>query len=659
MSGRRAAPAALGTAVRAVALVTAGTAATAGLLAGVLAGPAYAARGRITGVTSQGRTLRVVFSGEAITAGTTIDPGTVAMTVAGRALDAHATTVEGGSLQRTAVLVIDTSQSMRGEGIAGAKSAAAAFVGAVPADVAVGLVAFADTPSVKVAPTTDRGAVLTAVNGLRPGGETALYDGVALGLRTAGDSGVRSLLLLSDGADTKSRAKLDDVLAATGSSGVLVDAVAFKTPGATSKVLGRFATSGKGRLVNAGRASDIAGAFSSAARTLSTQLVVTADVPPDLAGKEVDVVVTAKAGAETLTDESRVTLAAAATAAQPTGPVPYHVGSSALASKGTLTLALVALFAGLAAMLALGTGSLSRGGKSGRVRRRLSFYTLTGRAAPEVHETTALGDSAVARSAVELAGRVVQRRDLETGLAQRLERASVPLRAAEWLLVHAGITVAVALVFLLLSGGSLLAAIFGMVVGFGLPYAYLSIKAARRKRAFLAQVPDTLQLLAGSLSAGYSFPQAVDAVVREGSPPMSAEFNRAIIESRLGVPIEDALDHVAARMDSRDFAWVVMAVRIQREVGGNLSEVLTTVAQTMRERERVRRQVNVLSAEGRLSAFILGGLPPVFTAYLLLVQPAYIKVLFTDPIGLALLVVMGVLFAIGVFWLRRVVKVEV
>ncbi|MDQ1713412.1 MAG: tight adherence protein [Frankiaceae bacterium] len=642
-----------------LARLAAGTAASAGLLAMAVAGPAYAATGRITGVTSEGRTLRVVFSGEALAAGATIDPGTVAMTVAGRPVDAHATTVDGGSLQRTAVLVIDTSQSMRGEGIAGAKSAAAAFVGAVPADVAVGLVAFADKPSVKVAPTTDRGAVLTAVNALRPGGETALYDGVELGLRTAGRGGVRSLLLLSDGADTKSRTTLADLVDATKSSGVLVDAVAFKTPGATSQVLGRIATGGGGRLVNAGRASDIAGAFSSAARSLSTQLVVTADVPADLAGQEVDVVVTAKAGTETLTDESRVTLAAALASAQPTGPVPYRAGGGSLGSKGTLTVALAALFAGLAGILALGTGSLSRGGKGGRVRRRLSFYTLTGRAAPEVHETTALGDSAVARSAVELAGRVVRRRDLETGLAQRLERASVPLRPAEWLLVHAGVTVGLGLLFLLLSGGSLLTAIFGMVVGFALPYAYLSIKASRRKRAFLGQVPDTLQLLAGSLSAGYSFPQAVDAVVREGSPPVSAEFNRAMIESRLGVPIEDALDHVATRMDSRDFAWVVMAVRIQREVGGNLSEVLTTVAQTMRERERVRRQVSVLSAEGRLSAYILGGLPPVFATYLLLVQPTYVKVLFTDPIGLALLAVMGVLFAVGVFWLRRVVKVEV
>ncbi len=165
--------------------------------------------------------------------------------------------------------------------------------------------------------------------------------------------------------------------------------------------------------------------------------------------------------------------------------------------------------------------------------------------------------------------------------------------------------------------------------------------------------------VAGSLSAGYSFPQAVDAVVREGAQPMSTEFGRAIIESRLGVPIEDALDHVAERMGSRDFTWVVMAVRIQREVGGNLAEVLTNVSNTMRERERVRRQVKVLSAEGRLSALILGGLPPMFALYLVLVRPTYIKPLYEDPIGILMLCVMGFLFLVGVFWLRKVVKVEV
>ena len=217
-----------------------------------------------------------------------------------------------------------------------------------------------------------------------------------------------------------------------------------------------------------------------------------------------------------------------------------------------------------------------------------------------VQESTVLGDSAVARSAVEFAGRVVASRDLESGLERKLDAAGVPLRPAEWLLIHVGIAIGVTILVYALTGASVVPAVIALILGFVGPFLYLVIKESRRLGAFLAQLPDTLQLIAGSLSAGYSLPQAVDAVVREGTNPIAGEFNRALVESRLGVPIEDALDGIAGRMKSEDFGWVVMAIRIQREVGGNLAEVLQTVSHTLRERERLRRQVQVLSAEGRL-----------------------------------------------------------
>src|SRR6185312_1707485 len=204
------------------------------------------------------------------------------------------------------------------------------------------------------------------------------------------------------------------------------------------------------------------------------------------------------------------------------------------------------------------------------------------------------------------------------------------------------------LLFLLLSGASPVAAILGVAIGIGGPIAYLVLKESRRSSAFLEQLPDTLQLISGSLSVGHSLVQAMDAVVREELSPVSVEFNRALVETRLGVPAEDALEGIATRMGSQDFAWVVMAIRIQREVGGNLAEVLTTVAATIRERERLRRQVRGLSAEGRLSAWILGALPPVFGTYLVLVRPNYIKPLFTDPLGIVMLLVLVITMTVGV-----------
>ena len=131
----------------------------------------------------------------------------------------------------------------------------------------------------------------------------------------------------------------------------------------------------------------------------------------------------------------------------------------------------------------------------------------------------------------------------------------------------------------------------GLVAGAVLPWFYLSFKATRRIKKFNGQLAETLSIIAGGLQAGLSLSQAVDTVVREGTEPIAGEFSRAIVEQRLGVEIEDSLETVAERMDSIDFKWVVMAIRIQREVGGNLAELLLNVAATLREREYLRRQV--------------------------------------------------------------------
>ncbi len=350
-------------------------------------------------------------------------------------------------------------------------------------------------------------------------------------------------------------------------------------------------------------------------------------------------------------------------AATPSGLHPATaVHPPAFSSPATLVWGGLALFVGLAGVLAVAAWTASSADpRETRVRRRLSSYTLGGRGGRNANtaSTSALGTGRLSRSAVGIAGRLVTSRDFDVELARRLEAAGIPLKPAEWLTVQTGCGVGLAVLLSLLGGGSLVAGILGLAIGLGLPVAYLLLKESRRSTAFLEQLPDTLQLLAGSLSVGHSLPHAMDAVVREELAPMSAEFNRALVDARLGMPVEDALDGIAARTGSQDFAWVVMAIRIQREVGGNLAEILGTVAGTIRERERLRRQVRSLSAEGRLSAWILGALPPLFATYLVLVRPGYIRPLFTDPIGLVLLAVMLTTMTAGIFWLRKIVRVEV
>jgi tight adherence protein B len=248
---------------------------------------------------------------------------------------------------------------------------------------------------------------------------------------------------------------------------------------------------------------------------------------------------------------------------------------------------------------------------------------------------------------------------LEQKIAQRLDGAGSALRPAEWLLIHTAIFIGFCAAGLLVGGGNLIVGLVFLVIGALGPWMYLGFRRKRRKKKFESALPDTLQLMAGSLAAGLSLAQSVDTIVREGSEPITSEFKRVLVETRLGLSLEDALQGVADRFQSKDFDWVVMAINIQRQVGGNLAELLNTVAGTMREREYIRRQVAALSAEGKLSAYVLGGLPPGFMLYLLLANRAYVMVLFTRPLGILMIVGGAMILSVGVFWMSRLVKIEV
>ena len=164
-----------------------------------------------------------------------------------------------------------------------------------------------------------------------------------------------------------------------------------------------------------------------------------------------------------------------------------------------------------------------------------------------------------------------------------------------------------------------------------------------RQLRFEHQLPDTLTLLASSLRAGFSLMQGLEAVAQEISDPMQKELQRVFTEVRLGRPVEDALGDAADRMDSNDLRWTVMAIRIQREVGGNLAVLLDTVSDTMVKRERIRRELRALTAEGRLSAIVLSLVSPVLALAIWLIQPDYLKPLFHDFLGIIGLIVAIVL----------------
>lgn len=239
-----------------------------------------------------------------------------------------------------------------------------------------------------------------------------------------------------------------------------------------------------------------------------------------------------------------------------------------------------------------------------------------------------------------------------------LEQANVPLRPGEAITIAIGISLALGGLTFLITG-SVLTALILSVIALALAGAFVQVIASRERKRFEDQLPDTLNLISTSLRAGYSLLQAVEAVGSEASDPTGREFSRAITETRLGRSPVDTLKDVAARMESKDFDWAVLAINIQREVGGNLAEVLQTAAETMVERNRLRREMRALTAEGRISALVLGALPIFLFVFLYFTNRQYLEPLLTTFVGILALVGAGVGLLIGVAWLRKIVSVDV
>ncbi|MEP9380980.1 type II secretion system F family protein [Nocardioides sp. KR10-350] len=310
------------------------------------------------------------------------------------------------------------------------------------------------------------------------------------------------------------------------------------------------------------------------------------------------------------------------------------------------------------ALLLLGLALVPRRGTMSPTDRIESYTARHARppSAADNRSDTELAVSATRKAADDLLRR---NKSLEQRISRRLEAAGSELKPAEWLILHLTVVLAGGAVGLLLGRGNIVVGLLFVALGAAAPWFYLGFQRVRRRKRFDNVLPDTLQLVAGSLSAGLSLAQAVDTVVREGQEPIAAEFKRVLVENRLGVSLEDALEGIAERFSSKDFAWVVMAIRIQRQVGGNLAELLDTVAATMRERQYLRRQVAALAAEGKLSAIVIGALPPLFLVYLLLTNRSYVAPLYSDPRGIVMLVFGFGWLGVGSFWMKKLVKVEV
>jgi tight adherence protein B len=328
-------------------------------------------------------------------------------------------------------------------------------------------------------------------------------------------------------------------------------------------------------------------------------------------------------------------------------------------NKVALALALVLAMAGVAGTAYALTTALVQEDLSNVLQPYADAYGLIdGDTGDRGDGGSGLAKSALIQRAVAITEQVAENQGLLTRAEASLERANLPLRAAEALFGYVVVVLVLTLLPIILTRNIVPGLIFG-ALGAVLPTTIVSYIAKKRRKDFMGQLPDTLSLLSGTLKAGYSLMQGVEAVSQEVPEPMGLELRRVVTESRLGRPLEESLDASADRMDSPDFAWAVMAIRIQREVGGNLAELLLTVADTMIARERLRRDVAALTAEGRVSAYMLAGMPPILTGVMYVLNKDYVSTLFTDGLGIGMVVMAVLSMIIGFFWMKKIITIEI
>jgi tight adherence protein B len=551
------------------------------------------------------------------------------------------------------VLVIDASGSMNANGaMSAAKAAARRFVQSKLPNDEIAIVAFADEARtvVEFTPSSDR--LVAAIDGLAADGETALWDGVLMASRmlTFRPELQPNIIVLSDGKDTVSEASEADARSA---------AIAAKGPVSAIGLSGgdfeegpiRALTDATGGTYHATNDPAALGdAFAAMQNRVQSQFEITyssTSQEPTL-----DLLVSAgEARAETTTNLG--------TRAEGTSVTPEVVESSNNILSGSLGKTVVGVLGALAVGL-LAWVVLSM------VMKEESTLTTVLRPydeAPDLYadddgQSDSLISTPFVQRAVAMTEDFATKRGFLSKVEWSLERADLPIRAPEALFFY-GAGVFLAGILSLFLAPSFFLGVIGIILIVLAPPTAVKFLAGQRKRKFLSQLPDTLQLLSGSLRAGYSLMQGVEAVSQEVDGPMRKELRRVMTESRLGRPLEQSLDESAERMDSPDFAWAVMAIRIQREVGGNLAELLQTVAETMVSRERLRREVKALTAEGRMSAIVLGLLPIGIGMAVYIMNKPYISLLFEETIGQYMLGGAILLALVGFYWMKKTIEIEI
>ncbi|HVM69728.1 MAG TPA: type II secretion system F family protein [Gaiellaceae bacterium] len=539
---------------------------------------------------------------------------------------------------KSVVLAVDRSRSMQGEALRDAAAAARAFVAAKPPQDRIALVAFGSRATTLTGFSTSTIDADGALRALAVDGRqgTALHDAVVAAAELLEEESLqaRVIIVLTDGRDVSSSASMDDAIAAARAAGATVYPVAIEGPQFSPAPLRELARATGGRYAGASSSGALAGIYASIADELrrTWQLSYLTSARP---GERIEL---AASGART-----EVLLPGARTVASAEAPLPEEVFR--------FGPAVVPALVGLCVLLAVGL--LVRVPAGEALRRRIQPHLgrrERKRARGPVKERFHTA-SAVLRATERAFGHL----RWWHALHRLLERADVPLRTVELAYVCLGSGLLLGLVLAVAAMPSLVV-LAGLAGGAWLPVGVVWFKARRRLAAVENELPDVLLTLAASLKAGHSFRQGIQAVVDEGNGPTSKEFKRVLTETSLGRPMDEALSEMAERVGSENLSFVVTAVTIQRQVGGSLAGIFDMVAEAVRNRQQFARKIRSLTAMGRMSAYVLVGLPFFIAGAVTLLNGEYMDPLYHTSVGQTLIGLGLGMMLVGSLVLKKIVS---
>jgi tight adherence protein B len=577
----------------------------------------------------------------------TPEPGPApAFTVKENGLDTSVTLQNAGAAAAIAV-AIDTSNSMAGAKIRDAKAAAARFVQSLPAGDELAVYGFGAQPYVGTAFPANPVTAATALTQLGTGGDpgTAIYGSIEMASQDLAKqhAGKRVLIVLSDGASQNDTATLAAANAAAKAANATVYAVSIGGNATALSELRQLTSPTGGQTIAAADTSALDAAYQKIADNLGSTFTFTYSSLAQR-GSKINVSVSAPGMGPGTTS---LTL--------PGTPGTGSSGGSPVVKIPT-SPAGRAMIAGVAALFVLLGGLVVLSSKPGvSASKRIAPYTEQKRKAAEVMgfgpaKISVLHQLYIATEKIAGSFNYWKR------MTYRLEQADLPLRTAEVMYIQMGASLFLGVVGKFGLGLKGFFVLVPLGLGVAIPALFVKFSARRRLNAFEAQLPETLITMAASLKAGHAFNAALASVVKEGAEPTSKELARVSQEIALGMPSEAALEAMAKRMDSTNFGFVVMAVNIQRTVGGSLAEILDMVADTVRQRQQFSRKVKALTAQGRMSAYVLVAMPFLMGLAIFALNPKYMSVLFTTSSGKVMIALSLVMMAIGGAIIRKIVS---